>query len=642
MKALLYCWDPSALTHGRAMTEAVVKAFLQDLDKELDGKAADALLVCGVEQTTDAGLPVPATVKKRWQRWNLKGHPDKGGDNGSFLAMQQRYTDFKKTFQEWLEEDTTGQQLGFKEWCRQKDERSAGINQTALRAEAKEKAEQALSTAEKALAEGRYVDAKQAGERAVRHYEEYQRMIRVGRGEIRDLIARASGVLGQAEEAQKQQEAELQERREQEEAVGVLDSMWMTMCASIGLAQGGYAATPKQKLDDIQKSFGDMQASHRQQLTKERQANEQNEAMWRSKVQEMQTVHRQELARERQTNEQNEERWKSKVQELQANEQQVELRHQVALEHAKKERDKASAERDEQTRRNRELEADVDQFRGAFAEKDSTGRPWWDFLGMCKTKLDKATPKQITQMIEASKKSCKRARKELDEKEASLERAIGDLKVEQEHSSALQNTLDTVNAEKERLRSVVQEQHALIEAQVLRESALTSEKGAMEEQVRSLKASLEEQNAARLEMSSAILGRICPMLAEGMSVADEVKGYFDDLQAEDNEKKFKVQYKDEIRVISCPDSRDLFKELTWRARERFALPDDGLAFFKYQDSENDVISVCSTVELKEAICQFPSCYPKLQLCVQQTAPNSGIRQAGTDVSEAAVMGGAAQ
>jgi hypothetical protein len=249
------------------MTEAVVKAFLQDLDIELDGKAADALLVRGVKQTTDDGLPVPAAVKKLWQRWNLKGHPDKGGDNGSFLAMQQRYTDFKTTFQAWLEEGTTGQQLSFKEWCRQKDERSAGINQTALRAEAKEKAEQALSAVEKALAEGRYVDAKQEGERAVRHYEEYQGMIRVGRGEIRDLIARAKGLVGQAEEAQKQQEEEAQKRREQEEAAGVLDSMWMTMCAGLGLAQGGYSATPKQKLDDIQKRFSDDEVAERKTIT---------------------------------------------------------------------------------------------------------------------------------------------------------------------------------------------------------------------------------------------------------------------------------------------------------------------------------------------------------------------------------------
>jgi hypothetical protein len=247
------------------MTEAVVKAFLKDIG--LDGKAADALLVGGVEQTTDDGLPVPSTVKKQWQRWNLKGHPDKGGDDGSYLAMQQRYTDFKTTFEAWREADSTEQQLGFKEWCRQKDERSAGMNQTALKAEAKEKAEQALSAAEKALAEGRYVDAKQEGERAVCHFEVYQGMIRVGRGEIRDKIARANGLAGQAEEAQKQQEEEAQKRREQEEAAGVLNSIWTTMCARLGLAQGGYAATPKQKLEDIQKRFSDDEVAERKIIT---------------------------------------------------------------------------------------------------------------------------------------------------------------------------------------------------------------------------------------------------------------------------------------------------------------------------------------------------------------------------------------
>jgi len=373
----------------------------------------------------------------------------------------------------------------------------------------------------------------------------------------------------------------------------------------------------------------------------------------------MQASHREELAKERQMNEQNEAKWWSKVEEMQANEQEAQLRHQAALEQAKKERDKARAETEEQTRRIRELEADVDQYRMAFDQKDSAGRPWYDpfgFLGESFGSHRKTTKPSPQKIVAASQKSLKKALEKIDElekscheKEACLNWTRDELKVARE----LQTTLDAANAEKERLRSIVEEQEAWLEEQALRESALTSEKEGIEEQVRNLKASLEVQNAARADLENevrvicsglrgTILGHIYPVLAEGMSVVEEVKSYFDDLQAKDNEmgnkKNFKVQYQDEICVISCPDSCDLFKELTRRARERLALPDDELVFFKYRDSEDDVISVHSTVELREAIRQFPSCYPKLQLCVHQTAPTSGIRQAGTDESKAAGVG----
>ena len=93
------------------------KAFLAKLG--FDNAAVDALLVGGVETSTDDGLPVPALVKKQWQHWNVAGgHPDKGGNQEAYNEMKEQYTAFKVNFDAWLQAHPTGQQ-DFQTWCRE-------------------------------------------------------------------------------------------------------------------------------------------------------------------------------------------------------------------------------------------------------------------------------------------------------------------------------------------------------------------------------------------------------------------------------------------------------------------------------------------------------------------------------------------
>ena len=89
-----------------------------------------------------------------------------------------------------------------------------------------------------------------------------------------------------------------------------------------------------------------------------------------------------------------------------------------------------------------------------------------------------------------------------------------------------------------------------------------------------------------------------------------------------------------MRVITCSDQcHNIFEDLASRASERFE--HFGLAkerlFFQYTDSEGDTIRVCSSVELKEAICQFQSSTPKLKLC-QRSPPSEMDQQAGSGVT----------
>ena len=135
------------------MTEAGARAFLADIG--IDGREADALLVGKVETDTDDGMQVPKAVKKRWQRWNMEAHPDKGGGHEVYNDMKKKYTDFKTLFEAWLQSYPTGE-VAFKDWCKEKDEREARMNKTKRKAEAKKNAQKAMTAAQKALEEGKY------------------------------------------------------------------------------------------------------------------------------------------------------------------------------------------------------------------------------------------------------------------------------------------------------------------------------------------------------------------------------------------------------------------------------------------------------------------------------------------------------
>jgi hypothetical protein len=122
----------------------------------------------------------------------------------------------------------------------------------------------------------------------------------------------------------------------------------------------------------------------------------------------------------------------------------------------------------------------------------------------------------------------------------------------------------------------------------------------------------------------------------------QIKACLDDAECQNpgksNETKFKVEYlhpgsEPDIRVITCSDRcHNIFEDLASRASERFE--HFGLAteqlFFQYTDSEGDTISVCSSVELKEAICQFQSSTAKLKL--RLSPPSEMDQQAGSGVT----------
>jgi hypothetical protein len=91
---------------------AGAEAFLAKLG--FVGAAMDDLLVGVI--TTDDGLPVPAQVKKGWQKWNLTGHPDKQGDKDVYNTMKAEYTAFKRDFEAWQKANPTGQP-DFQTYC---------------------------------------------------------------------------------------------------------------------------------------------------------------------------------------------------------------------------------------------------------------------------------------------------------------------------------------------------------------------------------------------------------------------------------------------------------------------------------------------------------------------------------------------
>jgi hypothetical protein len=192
------------------------------------------LLFGGVETSSDDRLPVPALVKKHWQQWNQTAHPDKGGDTEAYCVRKEEYTVFKMHFAEWLQAHPTGQP-DFQTWCRSSMPASRGplaedaSRRTKLKAEIKEQGEKAMQAGQKALKGGQYEDAKELASVAVRHFEQCQRQRKVSDKLVSDMIDRANGVIGQAEEGVRR----LQEEARKQEAIEGLDRLWRSVCASV-------------------------------------------------------------------------------------------------------------------------------------------------------------------------------------------------------------------------------------------------------------------------------------------------------------------------------------------------------------------------------------------------------------------------
>ena len=230
---------------------AGAEAFLAKLG--FVGAAMDDLLVGVI--TTDDGLPVPAQVKKVWQKWNLTGHPDKQGDKDVYNAMKAEYTAFKRDFEKWQKAHPTGQP-DFQTYSRASMPASRGPHAASKqRAELKAQAARALEAVHKALEEGRYEDAKAHGATAVRLFDECQSnsKSKVTDQGIRDSICQARALIEQAEEGVRRVQEEAQKRRSQEEAMEGLDGLWRSVCAGIADRDLGWA----QKATALQERFED-------------------------------------------------------------------------------------------------------------------------------------------------------------------------------------------------------------------------------------------------------------------------------------------------------------------------------------------------------------------------------------------------
>jgi hypothetical protein len=230
---------------------AGAEAFLAKLG--FVGAAMDNLLVGVV--ATDDGLPVPAQVKKGWQKWNLTGHPDKGGDKDVYNAMKGEYTAFKQNFEAWQQAHPTGQP-DFQTWCRASMPASRGpLAASRQRAELKDQAARALEAANKALEIGRYEDANAHGATALSLFDKCQSISKskVTDQGIRDSISQARHLIVQAEEGLRRVQEEAQKRRSQEEAIEGLDGLWLSVCAGIADRGLGWA----QKATALQERFQD-------------------------------------------------------------------------------------------------------------------------------------------------------------------------------------------------------------------------------------------------------------------------------------------------------------------------------------------------------------------------------------------------
>ena len=231
---------------------AGAKTFLAQLG--FDGAAVDALLVGKVPADTDDGLPVPKPVKKAWQRWNLKGHPDKGGDEEAYNAVKGEYTAFKQNFQAWQQEHPSGQ-LNFQRWCAASMPASSHGPRSASKqkAELKGKAAAALEAAQVALAQERFGDAAAKGAEAKRLSEEAQSLSRVTDRDVRESITQAIDLIGLAEaDVQRVREEEL-ERRSQKEAMEAFEGLCGYVCSGTLVGGLGWA----QKAAAVRECFED-------------------------------------------------------------------------------------------------------------------------------------------------------------------------------------------------------------------------------------------------------------------------------------------------------------------------------------------------------------------------------------------------
>ena len=174
-----------------AATDCTARVFAQELG--IAGEAFEALKAPDI-QIEDG---VPKAIKKNWQQWCLRGnHPDKGGDNDAFIAMETRYSAFKDWFQ--AQRDAPANRA--KERSQQ-------------RGQAKQDGDKALGGGWKALEGKQYEAAKAFAEEAIKAYEAYKTLqLRRDDDDAQKMLLEATKLKEKAEEQIRVRELEKQQR----------------------------------------------------------------------------------------------------------------------------------------------------------------------------------------------------------------------------------------------------------------------------------------------------------------------------------------------------------------------------------------------------------------------------------------------
>ena len=242
---------------------AAAKCFLEKLgftDEDLD-----SLLARGVESSDDDGMSVPTLVKKAWQKWCIRGHPDKGGDHFDFTAVKQQYTDFKSAFNDWLQAPPT---QTFKVWCREMDDMRGAQERAAKKSDIRKKGERCLKGARETMEEGRYEDAKREARLALQHFQDYKTAQGRAKGRDIDEIIQTKALIAKAEEAIKLREEEIRlreeeerKKRELEELKQGLDALWHAVCHH-DTTRSGQGVARKMKLEQLHAHFREEQVTN--------------------------------------------------------------------------------------------------------------------------------------------------------------------------------------------------------------------------------------------------------------------------------------------------------------------------------------------------------------------------------------------
>jgi hypothetical protein len=298
------------------------------------------------------------------------------------------------------------------------------------------------------------------------------------------------------------------------------------------------------------------------------------------------------------------------------------MAYKGALEQAEEKHNKASNERDRLAFENNKLREDLEEYSRDF-QQEVAGSPWsWakNLVQSFVNSRSKPSPWQIQQIMVAANKQVVETTQKLERKEAELTQRDEKIAEAKKNIHALKEDVGQKEAGM-----------GLLQTDLDRAKQLHHETD-------------EKLNRFLSVVKSFVLYQLKPDLEECMCKTAEIKACLDNAECQNpgksNETKFKVEHlhpgsEPDMRVITCCSDQchNIFEDLASRASERFE--HFGLAkerlFFQYTDSEGDTISVCSSVELKEAICQFQSSTPKLKLC-QRSPPSEMDQQAGSGVT----------